>query len=153
MDPGSVATAIYRDSKLFSAQPLKWLIQNLYAPPWDGAAAVVHAASAPSWGPPARPRGQCRNPGAYSSVCHTWRSPAHVAPLRHTSPFCMIREGTAACLTEEVHHPCTGRSRKGPPVMNLQHWVRHPSEVPLHMIPEQFVPCSRGLPGVWELHQ
>ena len=33
VDPGSVATAIYRDSKLFSRQPLKWLIQNLYAPP------------------------------------------------------------------------------------------------------------------------
>jgi len=59
VDPGSVATAIYRDSKLFSRQPLKWLIQNLYAPPWDGAAAVVHAASAPSWGPPARPTGEC----------------------------------------------------------------------------------------------
>ena len=59
VDPGSVATAIYRDSKMFSAQPLKWLIENLYAPPWDGAAAVVHAASVPSWGSPARPAGQC----------------------------------------------------------------------------------------------
>lgn len=57
VDPGSVATAIYRDSKLFSRQPLKWLIQKLYAPPWDGAAAVVHAASARSWGPPARSSG------------------------------------------------------------------------------------------------
>ena len=71
MDPGSVATAIYRDSKLFSSQPLKWLIQNLYAPPWDGAAAVVHAASAPSWGPPARPRGECENPGVHSLLCST----------------------------------------------------------------------------------
>ena len=80
VDPGSVATAIYRDSKLFSAQPLKWLIQNLYAPPWDGAVAVVHAASAPSWGPPACPRGQCKNPGAHYSVYHTWRG-LHFLPL------------------------------------------------------------------------
>ena len=49
VDPGSVSTAIYRDSMLFSRQPLKWLIQTLYAPPWDGAAAVVAAASAPKW--------------------------------------------------------------------------------------------------------
>ena len=62
VDPGSVATAIYRDSKMFSAQPLKWLIENLYAPPWDGAAAVVHAASVPSWGAPAQPAGQCSTP-------------------------------------------------------------------------------------------
>ncbi|CAL5224486.1 g7180 [Coccomyxa viridis] len=60
VDPGSVATAIYRDSKLFSAQPLKWIIEKLYAPPWDGAAAVVHVASAPSWGAPAPPRGRSR---------------------------------------------------------------------------------------------
>ncbi|CAL8464655.1 g4190 [Coccomyxa elongata] len=47
VDPGAVATNIYKDSRLFTRQPLKWLIQNLYAPPRDGAAAVVHAASAP----------------------------------------------------------------------------------------------------------
>lgn len=47
VDPGAVATNIYKDSRLFTRQPLKWLIQNLYAPPQDGAAAVVHAASAP----------------------------------------------------------------------------------------------------------
>ena len=65
VDPGSVSTAIYRDSRLFSRQPLKWLIQTLYAPPWDGAAAVVAAASAPTWGPPASQRGD-----AHSSVCN-----------------------------------------------------------------------------------
>ncbi|CAK0787703.1 hypothetical protein CVIRNUC_010925 [Coccomyxa viridis] len=60
VDPGSVSTAIYRDSRLFTRQPLKWLIQTLYAPPWDGAAAVVAAASDPTWGPPASQRGPHR---------------------------------------------------------------------------------------------
>jgi NAD(P)-dependent dehydrogenase (short-subunit alcohol dehydrogenase family) len=54
VDPGSVATGIYRDSALFSRQPLKWLITKFYAPPWDGASAVVHAASAQWRRPPAR---------------------------------------------------------------------------------------------------
>ena len=52
VDPGSVATNIY-DGSLFSRQPLRWLIRTLYAPPSDGAAAVVHAACAP-WERPAR---------------------------------------------------------------------------------------------------
>ena len=64
VDPGSVSTAIYRDSRLFSRQPLKWLIQTLYAPPWDGAAAVLAAAGALAWDPPASLKG-----GAHSSVC------------------------------------------------------------------------------------
>lgn len=43
VDPGSVSTNIYRNSSLFSRQPLKWLIENLYAPPRDGATAVLYA--------------------------------------------------------------------------------------------------------------
>ena len=59
VDPGAVSTNIYKDSRLFTRQPLKWLIENLYAPPRDGAAAVVHAASAP-WQ-------KCRNRGELHS--------------------------------------------------------------------------------------
>ncbi|EIE19074.1 NAD(P)-binding protein [Coccomyxa subellipsoidea C-169] len=55
VDPGAVSTNIYKDSSLFTRQPLKWLIQNLYAPPSDGAAAVVHAASAPWQRQPKKP--------------------------------------------------------------------------------------------------
>lgn len=55
VDPGAVSTNIYKDSRLFTRQPLKWLIQNLYAPPSDGAAAVVHAASAPWQRQPKKP--------------------------------------------------------------------------------------------------
>ena len=65
VDPGSVATNIYRDSLLFSRQPLKWLISTFYAPPWDGAAAVVHAACAP-WKRPDRAAGD----GSPASLMH-----------------------------------------------------------------------------------
>ncbi|KAL4459097.1 hypothetical protein ABPG75_013962 [Micractinium tetrahymenae] len=48
VDPGGVASNIWTGS-VFSRPPLSWFIGNLYAPPSDGAAAVVHAASVP-WG-------------------------------------------------------------------------------------------------------
>ena len=57
VDPGSVATNIYARSALFSRQPLRWLIQTFYAPPADGAAAVIHAACAPWERPAQRHRG------------------------------------------------------------------------------------------------
>lgn len=46
VDPGSVASSIWRDS-LFSQPPIKTLIKWLYAPSEDGATAVVHAATVP----------------------------------------------------------------------------------------------------------
>ncbi|KAL4419578.1 hypothetical protein ABPG77_003604 [Micractinium sp. CCAP 211/92] len=46
VDPGGVASNIWTGSS-FSRPPLSWVIGNLYAPPSDGAAAVVHAASVP----------------------------------------------------------------------------------------------------------
>lgn len=46
VDPGGVASSIWRDS-VFSKQPFKFLIDTLYAPPNDGAAAVIHACIAP----------------------------------------------------------------------------------------------------------
>ena len=66
VDPGSVATNIYAGSALFSRQPLRWLIKTFYAPPADGAAAVVHAACAP-WERPA----QQQHGGAGSLAAHT----------------------------------------------------------------------------------
>ncbi|PSC74044.1 short-chain dehydrogenase [Micractinium conductrix] len=48
VDPGGVASNIWSNSA-FARPPLSWVIGNLYAPPSDGAAAVVHAASVP-WG-------------------------------------------------------------------------------------------------------
>jgi len=44
VDPGGVASSIWRDS-IFSRPPLKFFIENLYAPISDGAAVVVHAAT------------------------------------------------------------------------------------------------------------
>ena len=84
MDPGSVSTAIYRDSRLFSRQPLKWLIQTLYAPPWDGAAAVVAAASAPTWDPPASLKGD-----AYGLVCNALLPLMHAC---HAGSVCLLRQ-------------------------------------------------------------
>lgn len=48
MDPGGVSTNIWQNSA-FDKPPLSYFIRNLYAPPSDGAAAVVHAATVP-WG-------------------------------------------------------------------------------------------------------
>ena len=62
VDPGSVATNIYANSALFSRQPLKWLIQTFYAPPSDGAAAVIHVACAPTWERSAQLKGAARFP-------------------------------------------------------------------------------------------
>jgi NAD(P)-dependent dehydrogenase (short-subunit alcohol dehydrogenase family) len=44
VDPGGVASNIWKNS-VFSKAPLSWVIKNLYAPPSDGAAAVVYAAT------------------------------------------------------------------------------------------------------------
>lgn len=44
VDPGGVASNIWKNSA-FSRAPLSWVIGNLYAPPIDGAAAVVYAAT------------------------------------------------------------------------------------------------------------
>ncbi|KAI3424130.1 hypothetical protein D9Q98_009490 [Chlorella vulgaris] len=48
VDPGGVASKIW-DHSAFAKPPLSWVINNLYAPTSDGAAAVVHAATVP-WG-------------------------------------------------------------------------------------------------------
>jgi NAD(P)-dependent dehydrogenase (short-subunit alcohol dehydrogenase family) len=45
VDPGAVASDVWRHGP-FAAPPLSWMIKGLYAPPADGAAAVVHAATA-----------------------------------------------------------------------------------------------------------
>lgn len=45
VDPGGVASSIWKSSKLLSTGPIGWLINLIYAPPSDGATAVVHAAS------------------------------------------------------------------------------------------------------------
>jgi hypothetical protein len=55
VDPGSVATSIYRDSPLFSQPPASWVISGLYSPPRDGARIIVDAARAP-WPSVPRPR-------------------------------------------------------------------------------------------------
>jgi WW domain-containing oxidoreductase len=44
VDPGGVASNIWKNS-VFGKAPLSWVIGNLYAPPSDGAAAVVYAAT------------------------------------------------------------------------------------------------------------
>jgi hypothetical protein len=59
VDPGSVATSIYKDSPLFSRPPASWVISGLYSPPRDGARIIVDAARAP-WPSGTNPR---RNPG------------------------------------------------------------------------------------------
>ena len=46
MDPGGVSTNIWQNSA-FDKPPLSYFIRNLYTPPSDGAAAVVHAATVP----------------------------------------------------------------------------------------------------------
>ena len=69
VDPGSVATNIYAGSALFSRQPLRWLIQNFYAPPSDGAAAVIHAACTPWERPAQQHRGAGSLAGAYTLSC------------------------------------------------------------------------------------
>lgn len=46
VDPGGVSTNIWQNSA-FDKPPLSYFIRNLYAPPSDGAAAVVHAATVP----------------------------------------------------------------------------------------------------------
>ncbi|GAB4813415.1 hypothetical protein N2152v2_000461 [Parachlorella kessleri] len=48
VEPGGVATSIWKGSR-FSRPPLSWVINFLYAPPRDGAQAVIHAATMP-WG-------------------------------------------------------------------------------------------------------
>jgi WW domain-containing oxidoreductase len=44
VDPGGVASNIWQGK--FAQPPLSWFVDHFYAPPSDGAAAVVHAASA-----------------------------------------------------------------------------------------------------------
>ncbi|GBG71498.1 hypothetical protein CBR_g8914 [Chara braunii] len=44
VDPGAVNSNIWRNSA-FSRPPLKWGLQLLFAPPSDGASAVIHAAT------------------------------------------------------------------------------------------------------------
>ncbi|KAH9542587.1 hypothetical protein CY35_13G015400 [Sphagnum magellanicum] len=46
VDPGAVASDIWRRS-LFNQKPWKWLVKLLFAPTWDGAIPVVHAATTP----------------------------------------------------------------------------------------------------------
>jgi hypothetical protein len=46
VDPGGVVTNIWQNTR-FDSLPLSWFINTLYAPPADGAIAVVHAATAP----------------------------------------------------------------------------------------------------------
>lgn len=55
IDPGAVATSIYKDSVLFSRPPASWVLRTFYAPPRDGAKIVIDALRAP-WPRPALPR-------------------------------------------------------------------------------------------------
>lgn len=45
VDPGGVASSIWNQSNAFSTGPIGWIIRWLYAPPSDGATAVIHAAT------------------------------------------------------------------------------------------------------------
>ncbi|KAK9867470.1 hypothetical protein WJX84_002915 [Apatococcus fuscideae] len=63
VDPGAVSTGVWRHSPLAQG-PLRWLMDCVYAPPRDGAQAVIHAATAPLDARfPVRPRGMAGGPG------------------------------------------------------------------------------------------
>ena len=47
VDPGAVGSSIWQGEAVFRNPPLSWIIDSLYAPNSDGAAAVVHAATVP----------------------------------------------------------------------------------------------------------
>jgi WW domain-containing oxidoreductase len=53
-DPGAVRTAIYDNSPKLSKGFIKMMIDRCYAPPEDGAQAVIHAATVP-WGDDKKP--------------------------------------------------------------------------------------------------
>lgn len=57
IDPGAVATSIYKGSIIFSRPPASWVMRMLYAPPQDGARIVIDALRAP-WPRPALPKAE-----------------------------------------------------------------------------------------------
>lgn len=137
VDPGGVNSSIWDRGGMLSKPPIRNIIGALYAPPSDGASAVIHAASAP-WtsqspvGPtpdPLRPpallgpfvagftRQRAKedlSQAAAPGLCR-WRN-----HLLHSSPRCSSwRLGCSFCLFET-----TGRSLflcQGPVCFTLRH--------------------------------
>ncbi|EFN53453.1 hypothetical protein CHLNCDRAFT_136710 [Chlorella variabilis] len=74
IDPGGVATSIWEHS-MFAKPPFSWVINNIYAPASDGAAAVVHAATVP-WG---------QDRAAAAAINARWAGRGSGSGSRHTS--------------------------------------------------------------------